>query len=127
MNGILWGGWIQGREDQKEALRSLGVKGEMRWHPSTAHRPGVFEQCDCNEATMFRLIADWPGFKAGTFTGYWVHSEVHLPRRWQKFGRLDEQLEERQNQLNTWTMKDGEWVSLFPAGHPEPRQAWDIQ
>ena len=121
MNGVRWGGWIRAREDQREVLRGLGVAGEMNWERSTSQTPGVFSQCDCNEATMYRLISDWPGFHAGTFTGYWVHSDVHLLASHQKFWGLDRELEERQIQLSTWRLGDTGWESLFPAGHPEPR------
>ncbi len=89
MNGIRWGGWIQGREDQLKELRSLGVKGKLRWSRSPTNRPGVFEGCVCNEATMFRLVSDWPGFKPRTFTGYFVNNDYQLRPKWQKFWRLN--------------------------------------
>ena len=65
MRQITWVGWIKAHPGAKDALRNIGVEGEMKYNEE--HR--CFEYCEASGDVMRELINLWPEFNPRCFTG----------------------------------------------------------
>lgn len=78
---MIYGGWINAKEKQRNELRELGVEGKMDYN----HNSECFEDCDIpNDETMIRLIRRWWKFWPNCFTAIGTDNN-QMPREKQKY------------------------------------------
>src|SRR4030042_1517172 len=75
---IIYYGWIDARKNQYNELLRLGVKGNITYNRN--HE--CFENCECTEKVVCRLIKKFEGFWPGCFTGFENEEQLKKQKFW---------------------------------------------
>ncbi len=78
---ILYMGWIDASERDREKLIALGVKGEMIY----SKNDHCFEYCEADETTIRNLKMNIKNFTHHSFTAYDSITGENLPNEKQKY------------------------------------------